>query len=134
MNSVLAALALIVFAGVIVVVPDHAGAAAALVICSLAALSASFVIFRSKIDNLFLLHLFIAALLVRMVVGTLINVSELQDFFGGDANTYDTFAVALLKALAGDQYYAGMVQRFQGEFGAGAVGMIYMVAGVYKIV
>ncbi|MEP6911187.1 MAG: glycosyltransferase family 39 protein [bacterium] len=134
MNSVLAALALIVCLGVIVMVPDHSGAAAALVICALAAVPASFIIFTARIDNRFLLQLFIAALLIRMVVGTLINVSELQEFFGGDANTYDTFAVALLKALAGDQYYAGMVQRFQGEFGAGAVGMIYMVAAVYKIV
>jgi len=134
MNSVLAVLALIVFAGVIVVVPDHSGAAAALVICALAALPASFLIFRAKIDNLFLLQLFIAALLIRMVVGTLINVSELQEFFGGDANTYDSVGVALLRSLAGDQYYAGLVQRFQGQYGAGAVGMIYMVAAVYKIV
>jgi dolichyl-phosphate-mannose-protein mannosyltransferase len=134
MNSVLAILTLIVFTGVIIVVPDHSGAAAALVICALAALPASFIIFRSKIDNLFLLQLFVAALLIRMVVGTLINVSELQEFFGGDANTYDTFGVALLKSLAGDQYYTGLVRGFQGQFGAGAVGMIYMVAAVYKIV
>ena len=134
MNSVLAVLALIVCLGVIVVVPDHSGAAAALVICALVAAPASFAIFRAKIDNKFLLQLFVAALLARMVVGTLINVSELQEFFGGDANTYDTFAVALLKALAGDQYYSGLVQRFQGEFGGGAVGMIYMVAAVYKII
>jgi len=134
MNSVLAALALIVCVCVIIVVPDHSGAAAALVICALAAVPASFIIFRAKIDSQFLFKLFIAGLLVRMVVGTLINVSELQDFFGGDANTYDTFAVALLKALAGDQYYAGLVERFQGQFGAGALGMIYMVAAVYKII
>ena len=134
MNSVLAVLALIVCVGVIVVVPDHSGAAAALVICALVAVPASFVIFRGKIENQFLFQLFIAALLVRMVVGTLINVFELQEFFGGDAYTYDFYGSALLKALAGDQYYAGLVQRFQGQFGAGAVGMIYMVAAVYKII
>lgn len=134
MNSVLAVLTLIVFTGVIIVVPDHSGAAAALIICALAAVPAAFIIFRAKIDNHFLLQLFIAALLIRMVVGTLINVSELQEFFGGDANTYDTYGLALLKSLAGDQYYAGLVQRFQGQFGAGAVGMIYMVAAVYTII
>src|SRR5688572_17400537 len=133
MNSILAALALIISVGVIVVVPDHSGAATALVTCALIAVPASFVVFRAKIDNQFLLQLFIAALLIRMVVGTLINVSQLQEFFGGDANTYDTYGVALLKALAGDQYYAGMVKRFQGAMGAGATGMIYMVAAVYKV-
>src|ERR1700730_1832258 len=133
MNSVLAVLALIVCVGVMVVVPEHAEAAAALVICAIVAVPASFIIFRAKIDNKFLFQLFIGALLVRMLVGTLINVFELQEFFGGDAYAYDLYGSALLKALAGDQYYAGLVERFQGQFGSGAVGMIYMVAAVYKI-
>lgn len=134
MNSVLAALALIVCVGVIVVVPDRSMAAAALVVCALVAIPTSFVIFRSKIEKQFLFQLFIAALLIRMIVGALINVFQLQDFFGGDANTYDLIGMALLKALSGDLYYAGLVQRFQGQVGAGAVGMIYMVAAVYQLI
>jgi 4-amino-4-deoxy-L-arabinose transferase-like glycosyltransferase len=133
MNSVLAALTLIVCVGVMVVVPDHSGAAAALVVSTLIAVAASFVIFRSKIENQFLFQLFIGALLVRMVVGTLINIFELQDFFGGDARIYDTYGLALLKAWAGDLYYVGLVQRFQGELGSGAMGMIYVVAVIYKV-
>jgi 4-amino-4-deoxy-L-arabinose transferase-like glycosyltransferase len=134
MNSVLAVLTLIVCVSVIVVVPAHSDAAAALVICALVAIPASFLVFRSKIENHFLFQLFIGALLVRILVGTIINVFELQDFFGGDAYTYDYYGSALLKAFAGDQYYTGMVQRFQGQLGSGAVGMIYMVAAVYKII
>jgi hypothetical protein len=133
MNSVLAVLALIVCIGVIVVAPDHSGATAALVICAAAAVPASFVIFKNKVENRFLLQLFIAALLVRMIVGTLINVMELQEFFGGDANTYDSFGLALLRSWAGDLYSAGMVQRFRGQLGIGAMGMIYMVATVYEV-
>src|ERR1700674_3872400 len=121
MNSVLAVLTLIVCVGVMVVVPDHSGAAAALVVCAIIAVPASFAIFRVKIENEYLFQLFIAALLVRMVVGTVINLFELQEFFGGDAYTYDTYGLALLKALAGDQYYAGLVQRFQGNLGTGAL-------------
>jgi hypothetical protein len=134
MNSVLAALALIICIGVIVVVPDHSMAAAALVVCALVSIPTSFLIFKSKIEKQFLFQLFIAGLLIRMVVGALINVFQLQEFFGGDANTYDTIGMALLKALSGDLYYAGLVQRFQGQVGAGAVGMIYMVAAVYQLI
>jgi 4-amino-4-deoxy-L-arabinose transferase-like glycosyltransferase len=134
MNSVLAALALIVCVGVIIAVPDHSQAAAALVVCALVAVPTSFVIFRIKLEKQFLFQLFIAALLVRMVVGALINVFQLQEFFGGDANTYDIIGQALLKALSGDLYYVGLVQRFQGQVGAGAVGMIYMVAAVYQLI
>lgn len=134
MNSVLAALSLIVCVGVIVVVPDHSGAAAALVVCALIAVPASLAISRVKIEKQFLFQLFIAGLLVRMVVGTLINVLELQEFFGGDANTYDYVGSALLKAWAGDRYYAGLVKTFQGQFGAGAMGMIYIIAAVYNFV
>ncbi len=45
--------------------------------------------YKQKIDGLFLLRLFIAALLVRMVLGTAIFIYHGQDFFGGDATTYD---------------------------------------------
>ncbi|MEK6281551.1 MAG: glycosyltransferase family 39 protein [Acidobacteriota bacterium] len=134
MNSVLAVLALIVCVGVIVVVPDHSGAAAAIVICALVAIPASLIIFRSKVEKQFLFQLFIGALLVRMVVGSLINVFELQEFFGGDAYTYDNFGMALLRAWGGDLYYAGLVERFQGQLGVGATGMIYMVAAVYRVI
>ncbi|MGI9069492.1 MAG: glycosyltransferase family 39 protein [Pyrinomonadaceae bacterium] len=133
MNSVLAALALIVSVGVIVIVPDHSGAAAALVVCALIAVLTSVAISSVKIEKQFLLQLFIAGLLIRMVVGTVINVFELQDFFGGDALTYDFVGSALLKAWAGDQYYAGMVKTFQGQFGSGAMGMIYIIAAVYNV-
>jgi hypothetical protein len=134
MNSVLAVLALIVCSGVIIVAPDHSGAAGALVVAALIAVPASFIIFRVKIEKQFLFQLFIAGLLIRMVVGTIINVFELQDFFGGDAYTYDFYGIALLKGLAGDQYYAGLVERFQGQLGAGAMGMIYIVATVYQVI
>lgn len=134
MNSLLAALALIVYVGVIVVVPDHSGAAAALVLCSIIALAVSVVIFRLKIEKGFLFKIFIGALLVRLVIGTMINVFQLQDFFGGDAYTYDFFGLALVRGWAGDRYYLGLVERFQGELGASAVGMVYLIAAIYRVI
>ena len=134
MYSFLAALTLIVCVGVIVVVPDHSGAAAALVIGALIAVPSAFAISRVKIEKQFLFQIFIAGLLVRMIVGTVINVFELQEFFGGDAYTYDFIGVAFLKGLAGDQYYEGLVRAFQGQFGSGAMGMIYLIASVYSLI
>ncbi len=134
MNAVIAVLALIVCVGVLVVVPNSSDAAAALFICSLAAIPAALIISRAQTEPTFLFKLFIGGLLIRMLVATLINVFQLQDFFGGDAYTYDYYGMALIRAFEGDQYYAGMVDRFYGQLGSGAVGMIYLVAAVYKLV
>lgn len=134
MNSLLALLTLIVSVGVIVVVPGHSEAAIALIVCAAIALPAAIVISKIKPERQFLIQIFIGALLVRVLVGTLINVMELQEFFGGDAYTYDFYGSALLKAWAGDLYYNGLVQRFYGQTGAAAWGMVYMIAIVYKVV
>ncbi|HYJ85709.1 MAG TPA: glycosyltransferase family 39 protein [Pyrinomonadaceae bacterium] len=134
MNALLAVFTLLICGGVLIAVPSRSDAAAALFTCVLVAIPAAFIIFRSKTEQLFLLRLFIYALLIRIVVGTLINVFAMQDFFGGDAYTYDFYGTALLRALGGDQYYGGMVQRFRGQLGSSAMGMIYLVAAVYGLV
>jgi dolichyl-phosphate-mannose-protein mannosyltransferase len=134
MNSVLALLTLVICVGVIVVVPNHSEASIALLVCAVVAVPAALVIFRIETERRFLTQIFIGALLVRLLVGTLINVMELQDFFGGDAYTYDFYGSALLKAWAGDLYYSGLVDRFYGQTGAAAWGMVYMIAFVYRVV
>lgn len=134
MNAVIAVLALIVCVGVLVIVPNSSDAAAALFVCSLVAIPAALIISRAETEPVFLFKLFIGGLLVRFVVATLIYVFQLQDFFGGDAYTYDYYGMALIRALGGDLYYVGMIDRFYGQLGSGAVGMIYLVAGVYKLV
>ncbi|HKC64309.1 MAG TPA: glycosyltransferase family 39 protein [Pyrinomonadaceae bacterium] len=67
------------------------------------------------------------------MIGTIIYVFNLQDFFGGDANTYDFFGYALLKSWQGDNYYLNLVKMFVGETGASGWGMLYLVASLYKI-
>ncbi|HEU4794332.1 MAG TPA: glycosyltransferase family 39 protein, partial [Pyrinomonadaceae bacterium] len=56
-----------------------------------------------------------------------------EAFFGGDANTYDIFGKSLLQSWHGDAYhsarYAGFVKS-----GAGAWGMLYVVAGIYQVI
>jgi hypothetical protein len=90
--------------------------------------------YRQGADGPFLLRLFTGALLLRLVVGTAIFVFRGQDFFGGDAITYDFFGFAQLRGWGGDKYYQSVANLFvHGGEGSGW-GMVYLVAAVYGIV
>ena len=132
MNGLLLAIALVMFAGVLMVAPADGGAAT-LIALPLAA-CAGWLIYQSGIDQRFLFRLFVSGLLARIFLGTLIYVFNWQDFFGGDALTYDFFGQALLKTWEGDKYYQVFVDLFLGGGGASGWGMLYFVAAIYKIV
>jgi hypothetical protein len=89
---------------------------------------------QAKPDNRFLIRLFIAGVLVRILVGALIYFLHLQEFFGGDANTYDQFGYALLKTWEGDKFYQYYVDRFVTGGAGSGWGMLYVVAVIYRIV
>lgn len=132
MNGLLLAIALLMFAGVVIIAPAD-GAAATIVALPVAAIAA-WLIYLPKIDQKFLLRLFVAGLLVRIAIGTMIFVFHQQTFFGGDALTYDFFGYALLKTWEGDKAYQWLVDLFSGNGGSSGWGMLYMVAVIYKIV
>lgn len=132
MNALITFLALVLSAGILIIEP--ADGASALLVCAVVAGMAGALLHSIKNDRQFLLRLFVGALLVRLFIGTVIYVFNLQDFFGGDANTYDFFGYSLLKAWQGDNYHFSLVKRFIGETGAGAWGMLYMVASLYGMV
>lgn len=134
MNSVLIFLALVLCAGIAVFVPMFG--APAVVLCAALAGVAGFIISRVKDDPEFLLRIFVGGLLVRALVGTLIFYLNLQEFFGGDAFTYDFFGNSLLKYWQGQKYYWVYVEQFvgTGTGGGGGWGMIYLVAGIYRLV
>src|SRR5947209_6695225 len=131
MNALITFLALLLSVGILLVIP--AEGAPALLVCAASAGVAGVLIRRSGSDKRFLLQLFLGALLVRVLIGTIIYVLNLQDFFGGDANTYDILGYSLLKSWQGDSYYLSLVKRFIDKTGAGAWGMLYMVASFYWI-
>jgi hypothetical protein len=120
------------FGAILVVAPIDGGAAIMLML-PVAALAA-WMIFRIETDERFLLRLFVSAVLVRILVGTLIYVFQMQTFFGGDANTYDYFGYALLKIWEGNKNYQLAVDVFSSGGAASGWGMLYMVAAIYKIV
>jgi hypothetical protein len=132
MNGLLLAIALLMFAGVVIIAPSE-GAAAVILALPVAA-AAAWLIYLPKIDQKFLLRLFVAGLLVRIVVGTMIFVFQQQTFFGGDALTYDFFGNALLKTWEGDKSYQWLVDLFSGNGASSGWGMLYMVAVIYRIV
>jgi 4-amino-4-deoxy-L-arabinose transferase-like glycosyltransferase len=69
-----------------------------------------------------------------LVLATAIFVYHAQEFFGGDAITYDYFGNAQLFGWWGDKYYQSIANKFVvGGEGSGW-GMVYLVAAVYAIV
>jgi Dolichyl-phosphate-mannose-protein mannosyltransferase len=105
----------------------------AVLFCLTLAVVVGFFVYRNKEHRSFLLQLFGWALVVRMLVATAIFIFNVQEFFGGDALTYDYFGFAQMKAWQGDTYYQVVAKHFM-EGQASAWGMINMVAIVYSII
>lgn len=106
----------------------------AILVCAvLASLTGAF-IYRQKDCGQFLLRIFICALLVRLLLATAIFVFHGQEFFGGDANTYDTIGFAQLQIWTGEKFYQPIIERFVERAGGSGWGMVYMVAIVYGLV
>jgi hypothetical protein len=131
MNGFLALLALVIFTCIVIFVPEHG--AGAVLVCVFLTLAAGALIRNHKEAGTFLLRLFISALLVRVVIGTIIFVFRLQDFFGGDAVTYDNFGYLLLNSWLGEAS-SQLVLVLKIYTAGGGWGMLYMVAAVYALV
>ncbi len=146
MNAIIGVLTLAVVVGILLFAPTLAApyegiygpvtvasCATALGLCALAAMVAGIAIKRGE-DGSYLVKLFILALLVRLAIGTVIFVSNGQDFFGGDAWTYDFFGYQQLLAWRGDNYAQILVDRFVGTGYRSGWGMVSMVAAIYGVV
>ena len=105
----------------------------AVLLCTALATFAGWLSYRQDANGSFLLKLFLSALLIRMILGTIIFVSNGQDFFGGDALTYDFFGSAQLQGWGGDRYAQSIADRFMSSSGSGW-GMVYLVAAIYGII
>jgi len=106
----------------------------AVLFCGVAAFIAGLIIRRTRSHGSFLLKLFLLAMLLRIIIGTAIFVFNGQDYFGGDAWTYDFYGVQQSLAWAGDKLAAREVRLFVGSGFGSAWGMVYLVAGVYEII
>ena len=132
MNALLMALALAILGMIFMFAPNDGGPGILLMLPLVAFVSV--MIYRLDIDRKFLLRVFLSGVLVRLFVGTLIYVFHWQEFFGGDALTFDFFGYALLQVWEGQTQYLRAVEMFSSNGAGSGWGMLYLVAVVYKIV
>lgn len=130
MNGLLALLSLITFLLIVVFVPTVGPTA--VLLCIVLAFMVGIIIYSNKSHGVFLLRLFVAALLVRVVVGTTIYVFNLQEFFGGDALTYDSFGYITMRMWQGQDL--GSQYILKTYFLGGGWGMLYMIAAIYTFI
>lgn len=147
MNALLLLFYLLLCVGIVIFVPplvvpfvnDYGAftpfdAAKAVLLCTGLAALAGLYAYKRETDGTFLLRLFVAGLLARMIVGIAIFAFRGQDFFGGDALTYDYFGYAQLQGWFGDKYYQAIAQQFVRSGEGSGWGMVYLVAAVYGII
>jgi hypothetical protein len=125
MNAALAILFLLTGSAVALFIPRHGSSA--LLFCIVIALAFGYLIGKIEYDRRYLLQLFVAGLLVRMIVGAIIFSFELQGFFGGDAITYDQLGYELL------MWWRGQAEIVTTDDTV-IWGMPYLVAGIYAVV
>jgi hypothetical protein len=128
MKELLATSSLLLFVGIPFMIPVNGGTA--VLLCGVCALITCFIINRSESDREFLLQLFVGALLVRVMLASAIYFLRLQDFFGGDALTYDIQGDLLKQVWFGQVDQKEFVRARLNNF----LGMPYLVAGIYTLV
>ena len=131
MNILLLVLTLAICVGVIFLSPEMAPGA--LVCCAVTSLPTMIILVRAREDRIFLMRLFVIGVLARILIATVIYTMHLEEFFGGDANTYDSFGQSLAAGWNGDEYHAARYASFVAS-GASAWGMIYIVGIIYELI
>lgn len=106
----------------------------AILLCLVLAFIGGIFAYKQELHGAFLLKIFVAALLVRMLLASIIFMFRAQDFFGGDAITYDIVGFWQLHAWYGDQFMASLAKRFSGGAEGSGWGMVYMVATIYGLI
>jgi hypothetical protein len=147
MNALLTLLYLLLCVGIVIFVPplvapfsavygEFSGfdAAKAVLLCTGLAAIVGFYIYKRENDGQFLLRLFVAGLIARIVVGLAIFTFRAQDFFGGDALTYDGFGYAQLLGWGGDKYSQIIANQFVRSGEGSGWGMVYLVAAIYGLI
>jgi hypothetical protein len=147
MNGVIAFLVFVVVVVTLIFVPPLAApyetvygpvtlmtCAKALAVCAAISIVAGVLVRRVPTYGRYLLKLFLFALLVRLIIAACIFVFNGQDFFGGDAWTYDFFGRQQVLAWGGDKFAQLSVDNFTGRGFASAWGMVYIVGAIYGVI
>lgn len=106
----------------------------AVLICAALAAIVGYIANKQKEGTGFLVNVFVCALLARVLLAAFIFIFNWQDFFGGDAYTYDRLGYAQFLAWRGDRYVRSLLAAYVGDQAGAGWGMIYLVAGVYGVI
>ncbi|HZH92010.1 MAG TPA: glycosyltransferase family 39 protein [Pyrinomonadaceae bacterium] len=128
MNGFIATILLGLFVAIPFVVPVYGGPA--VLAGAFFALVAMFFIKNVEANKQVLLSLFLVSLLLRVMIGTVIFKFRLQDFFGGDAITYDQQGFLLTQIWQGNARESAIFLENPGGFW----GMPYFVAAIYSVI
>jgi len=109
-------------------------AAKAVLLCGAFAGVGGLLIYLQDFNRSFLLKLFVAALLIRLMVGATIFAFHGQAFFGGDALTYDYYGYINLKGWEGESYHKSVADSYIAGGTNPGWGMVYMVSAIYFLV
>ena len=131
MNTLIIAAILAIFGGVIFMRPEEGPGA--LAVCVLTSIPTIIILARAPEQRTFLMRLFMIAVMIRIILAMVIFVGHMEEFFGGDANTYDIYGQSLVASWHGDDYHTVKFIAFT-QSGASAWGMLYLVAGVYEVI
>ena len=131
MNALLVLLALALGVGAALTFP--AEGPSAVVFCAALAAIVGVIISRHQTHARFLLQVFGGAVLIRVAIGALIYYFRLQEFFGGDAFTYD-YHGSLYRAFWTGQLSYGFYDRLLGVYVYRNWGMGYTVGAIYMLV
>ncbi|MBV9925955.1 MAG: glycosyltransferase family 39 protein [Acidobacteria bacterium] len=130
MNALLVLLALALAVGVSLLTPEGPSA---VVFCAALSTAVGAVVSRHRTHARFLLQVFAGAVLIRVIVGWLIYSFHLQEFFGGDAFTYDYHGILYTRFWTGELSY-GFYDRVLGQYVYRNWGMGYTVGAIYMVV
>jgi 4-amino-4-deoxy-L-arabinose transferase-like glycosyltransferase len=131
MNALLVLLALALSVSVAIIFPSEGPAA--VLVCAVLAAFVGLAASRHESHGRFLVQVFAAGVLLRAAIGSMIFYFHGQDFFGGDALTYDDLGTTLLQFWKGQLGY-GYYQTLMGVRVYRDWGMPYLVASIYAIV
>jgi len=108
--------------------------AKAVLLCTALAAVVGYFSYKRTTDGTFLLRLFVSALIARMIIALVIFSFHGQDFFGGDAITYDFYGNAQALGWGGDKLAVITANQYVRSGEGSGWGMVYLVAAVYSII
>ncbi|HEX5731470.1 MAG TPA: glycosyltransferase family 39 protein [Blastocatellia bacterium] len=92
------------------------------------------IIIKRKTDRVFLLKLFLVALVIRWAVAYIIYSRKMQSFFGADAATYDSIGDTISRVWQGTLQLAPAYMESYMSTGKSGWGMYYLVAAIYYLI